>query len=392
MERTARAVAAALLLASIATPTTAATCPSRATRVEPGTWEAKTIDAIEGAPFTWDMTADEKDPRFVVVTDRQGILVTRDGGCRWSRALSFEEPLPGSPISVEDLAIAGSGPGRSAHVLLRPSSGEPRVLVSSYDDGETWQAEDLPVQTALPMASTAALASGPGDGALYLLADAGAGVAGVFVRADREASWQWTALSTPVLPAGECAPDGPCTTVPLWRIQADPSHANELWGLGATEATGETGLRRSGDGGISWEDNAVPDLLQRTILFDVAPRPGTTHVLLLGGLSEFAFSSDAGRSWQVGRLPKLVSSTWTSAGVFDVAHFDRGRSFATVLGNGTNSPWAGNVFVFDGRKWANASPPEFAGYDRPHTFAALASTSGRLLAVSSRGELMSFSR
>lgn len=392
MERTLRAVAAAFLLASIATPSPAAACPSKATRVESGSWQARSVAGIDGAPFTWDMTADENDPRFVVVTDRLGVLVTTDGGCSWDRALTIEDVVPGSPIAVEDLVVAGTGPRRAAHVLFRPTSGEPRTLVSSYDDGETWEAEELPAQATAPALGTAALAAAAHDDALYLLADAGAGIASVFVRGDRDASWRWTALSTPALPGGECAPDGPCTTVPLWKIHAGPTRANELWALGAAEATGETGLRHSRDGGTSWDDLAVPDLLQHAVLFDVAPRPEANRVLLLGGLSEFAFSSDAGRSWQVGRLPKLVSSTWTSAGVFDVAHFDRGRSFATVLGNDNRSPWAGKVLVFDGRKWADASPPGFAGYDRPHTFAALASTSGRLLGLSSRGELMSFHR
>lgn len=383
MKRTASTVVVALLLAAAPAGSSAASCPTTVTRVKPGRWQSRPVEGIEGASFTWDVAADEEDPRLVVVTDAAGILVTRDAGCTWTRTASFEDFVPTSAVVTEGVAVAGTGRARSLHVLVRPTSGEPRVLLSSTDDGRTWAAGDLPPPAALPVLGTVALAGGPGDERLYLLVDAGAGVSNLFASSGGE--WSWKSIATPAAVPSNCAPDGPCTTAPLWKIHAS---GDELWALGATEATGETGLRRSRDAGASWADLAVPDLLQYAVLFDVAG----DAVLLLGGFSEFAYSSDGGESWGVGKLPKLVSSTWTSAGVFDVAHFDRGRAFATVLGGSKTSEWAGNVLVFDGRKWADASPPCFAGYDRPDSFAALASTSGGLLALSSRGELMKFSR
>ena len=101
-------------------------------------------------------------------------------------------------------------------------------------------------------------------------------------------------------------------------------------------------------------------------------------------------SHDGGRTWAVARMPEVASADSTNLSAFEVAHFDRGRAVATVLGDGPSSGWAGNVLVFDGARWRDASPRGFSGYDRGVTFAALASTDGPLLALTSRGELMSF--
>ena len=125
---------------------------------------------------------------------------------------------------------------------------------------------------------------------------------------------------------------------------------------------------------------------------DVTPRA----IVAVGDFWEFGLSSDGGRSWAVGEYPKLTSADWSSMGVSEIAHFDRGKALAIVPGSLPGSEWSGNVLAFDGRQWTNTAPSEFSGYDRVDEdgnrmfFESLTSTSGPLLALSSRGELTAF--
>lgn len=363
-------------------------CPTRTERVAAGTWEARPVDGISGVRFTWRMAADETDPRLVVVADYDGILVTRDGGCTWTRSIEYADALTPFEGSAIDAVVAGGGADRSLHVLVAPWTAfvpnGPAKIFSSFDDGATWTVSDAPLTAGPAAFSALSLAASPDvPGRVYLLSNAAAGT--VYVR-DGEGEWQRQSVAA-------CATGAACPARSLRALDGG-SASEELWGsaFGATDS--DEALAHSGDGGATWDYRSVPALAGGVSLMDVGP----AAVVLVSDFWEYALSRDGGRSWAVGKYPKIGSSTSTSVDVFEIAHFSRGRAVAILPGNGPVSGWAGNVLAFDGRRWANAAPPAFAGHNRtdddgdPLSFAALASTGGTLLALSSRGELMAFRR
>ena len=407
MRRTLAAPLSAVLLAlpsAAGHATPRPPCPTRVERVAGGSWEARPVQGIGAVAAVRDLAADQRDPRVVVVADSEGVLVTKDGGCTWRRAAEYTDfvaPLLGDPI---DVAVAGSGPDRSFHVLVARWEGGvpngPAKLLSSYDDGATWTAIDAPAAAGPASFVSLSLTASPADpGVVYLLVRH-SGATGAVYAGDGRGGWRWQSATVYSAAPGTCVPGATCLTRLVDSLHADPNKKGVLWGFsgaGAAPDSVET-LGYSPDGGVSWRHRPVPTFSTGVSLVDVAPAPGGASVMLLGDFWEYAVSKDEGRSWAVGEIPQVVSADGTSAGVFDVAHFHRGRAAATVLGQGPRSGWAGNVLVFDGTRWLDASPPGFAGYDRtdaegnPRSFVALASTDGPLFALSAAGELMAYRR
>lgn len=332
------------------------------------------------------MAADERDPKSVVVADHEGVLVTRDGGCTWRRAVRYADFTTGPGIPL-DAAVAGTGATRSLHVLLSSSPGyEIPKLLSSFDDGATWEAVDVPPVAALQPS----IEAGPSTpGVVYLLSRHAGATGAIYAGSGRD-DWRWQSVTAGHADAawGACIDAVTCASPPLAAMAADPRRGGGVWGHQTQ------GVLRSADEGATWVSYDVPELTGDIDLMDVGPR----HVMILSDFWEFAVSRDGGRTWSVGDFPKLTSADWESVGVFDVAHFDRGRAVAALPGDGPSSPWAGNVQVFDGRRWRDAAPPGSAGYEptdedgNPLALTALTSTDGPLLALSSRGELMTFRR
>lgn len=353
---------------------------------------------LDGLDSAWVLAADERDPRLVVVGDGSGILVTLDAGCTWERSVDYAEhlaPLVGRPL---DAVVAGTARDRSLHVLVAPWQafvpGLPPRLFSSYDDGATWTVVDLPAPAGSAGFASFSLTSSAGSpGRVYVLADHGA--AGVLYAGSGTGEWQWRSLALPSAPES-CVPDSACLSRPLRELQADPAEKGELWALSSRgSADSEGTLAFSSDEGAAWRSQALPSLTGGPALLEVSARGA---VVLLSDFWEYAVSRDGGRSWAVGDYPKLTSSTSTSAGVFELADFDEGRAIAALPGAGPESGWAGNVLVFDGRRWTEATPRGFEGYDRTDArgdrlaFTALAGSDDTLLALSSTGHLMSFRR
>jgi hypothetical protein len=220
------------------------------------------------------------------------------------------------------------------------------------------------------------------------------GATGVLYAGSGRDEWRWQTVSLFANAAsGTCVDGVTCVSRGVATIESDPGRRGVLWGLSYGDSGGQA-LARSADEGVTWEARDVPALTGDVSVVDVARR----SITVVGDFWEYAVSRDGGRSWAVGDFPKLASSEWTSTGVFDVAHFDRGSATAALPGDGPASAWAGNVFVFDGRRWTDATPPGFAGYaptdaqGDPLSLTALTSTEGPLLALSSRGELTAFRR
>ncbi len=363
-----------------------------------GTWETRPVTGIEGVWFNFEMAADEKDPRLVVVTDTVGILVSRDGGCRWTRSLLYEDLFPAFAPITEDVEVAGTGADRSLHALVYPTPAGDLKLVSSFDDGRTWTIDEVPAPAALRTLASVELATAETAPASYLLARALVGASTLFTRSAGDGEWRWTSVGRAPPAAGTCLSDGPCVGPRLVQVEADPSRRGTLWGVAEGDSTGQTALWTSQDDGRSWRELAAPAAGAKAALLAIAPRDGGSSVMVVDVFDAFALSRDGGRTWTVGELPEEVSGSSTSAGVFDLAYFDEGTAFAAVLGLTDGSPWAGNVLAFDGRRWKNVAPRAFAGYDRTDeegrrlTFVELTSTRGPLIALSSTGDLMTYRR
>lgn len=372
-------------------------CPGRVERVAGGSWVAHPVDDLRGDRSVWRLATDEGAPRFVAIADSEGILVSRDGGCSWTRAADYADfvaPLPATPL---DAVVAGSGGARSLHVLVgRWAWAEAGpTLLSSFDDGATWTATGVPAPAGpYNFVSFSLTASPRSPGAVYLLIRHPSATGGVYAGSGRD---DWRRQSTTAFAAPEsCAPGDTCVTRTIEVLQADPGTGDVLWAFAGPTTDPDFTLGRSGDGGRSWEHRVAPDVLSARPLLDVAPGR-TPTITLVGAHARYAVSTDGAQTWAVGRLPE-VGSDPASTTAFDVAHFDGGDGVAALLGRNASSRGAGNVFVFDGRRWTDVSPRAFSGYDRvdregrPLTFAALASTDDQLLALTSRGDLMSFRR
>lgn len=364
-------------------------CPTTVERVAGGTWERRPEQQFRGDVNSWHLATDHHDPGFAVVADSEGVVVTRDGGCSWRRSGKYSDlvaPLPAVPI---DAVVAGSGSERSLHVLIGhwmwAETGP--TLLSSYDDGATWVATEAPPPAGpYNFVSYSLIASPTSQDAVYLLVRYPS-VAGAIYSFSRGGGWRHR--STTAYAAPESCVSGTCVTRAIEVLEADPGRRETLWAFATGQSPGtDWTLGRSSDAGQTFEHTPAPDLLTGLPLVDVAP---TGTITMIGNQSTYAMSNDGGRTWAVARLPEVVSGDSTNFDAFDVAHFDRGRAVATVLGEGPGSGWAGNVMAFDGRRWRDVSPRELAGYDRGVTFVALASTDGPLLVLTSRGELASFS-
>jgi photosystem II stability/assembly factor-like uncharacterized protein len=381
--------------AAVAIPSTAASpgaCRARVERVPAGTWSSRPVGGIEGGSFAWKMAVDETDPRLVAVADYRGILVSRDGGCRWTRSLLFGDVAPPVTLSPVDVEVV-EGRERIVHVLVEPLPQGVLKLLSSDDDGRTWAAADLPPETGTASLESASVTSSPQSATTYLLTVHRSGHGGVFGAAG-EGSWERRAVTTSATSSGMCVQV--CLAPPLRHLLADPVEAERLWGLTSGTPDADEQLVTSPDGGASWSNVAAPELIFGPQLMDVTAAGGDVTILVLGDFWEFALSRNGGRSWEVGKFPKLASGPSTSTGSFDLAHLERGKAFATLLGDTPSSAWAGNLLLFDGRAWENASPPAFAGYDRADEdgdalrFNELTGTRDSFVMLTSQGRLATF--
>lgn len=390
-----RAAVLAIAALSFATPGRAASpCAAETEPVAGGTWTTRAVAGIEGAGGSFDLAVDERDPRLVVVTDAAGVLVSRDGGCGWRRSLTYAEWFPTGGVDAKDVEVAGSGAGRSLHVLIATPGGGLQ-LASSSDDGVTWSVGDLPAPASHGVVASVDLVASPAAPALLVFARTAMGAGAIYARTPGDGAWRWDVVTQGSPAPGTCVGGGPCTAPTLDAVVADPASDETLWALGRPAGIGAVALVRSTSRG-AWDE--VPSPAGATAaLVDVAPGDDA-RVMVVGIYDDFAVSRDGGRSWGVGRLPRLVDGSTTSRGAFDLVHFDRGRAFATVVGQTEVSGWAGNVLVFDGHRWADVSPAAFAGYDRTDgdgdhlAFVELAAARGPLMALTSTGKLMTFRR
>jgi photosystem II stability/assembly factor-like uncharacterized protein len=367
-------------------------CAPSVERVEHGTWAMTPIRGIEGAYPGWRMATDPTERSLVVVADSAGVLVSRDGGCRWRRALKFDDVAPEWSLRAVDVEVAHGPRGRSLHVATLAAGNARVVLASSEDDGRTWSLTEPPAE-ATALVNKVRLSADPGRGLLYLHVQNNTTTGSVLTTEDSGDTWRWTTLTTFGGPTGACLPPGACTGPPLVQVEAG---AGGIWARAAGSVNEDERIVESRDAGSSWSDVPVPALGGGPALLDVATsRTGRPAVLLLGSFGEYALSRDGGSSWGVGEVPSISSGPYTTSSFYDAAHTLGGRAFAALSGDGPGL-WSGNVMLFDGREWNNVAPEAYAGFDRkdgdgrPLFFTELAGNPESFSMLSSRGLLATF--
>jgi photosystem II stability/assembly factor-like uncharacterized protein len=396
--RTRRGAAAAAVLCALVVPGGVAAAPEprcdrSVQRVEGGTWTTTPIQGISGAYSGWEMAVDPLDPRLILVADPDGVLVSDDGGCSWTRTVVFDEVAPEWSLRAADAVVARGADGRSLHVLAFAAGNARTLVLSSADDGRTWASAELPPDSNGVTPDGGAITSASHGGPLYVHLQHRTTTGALLRSDDAGATWENAALTT-LAPSGICPPGHGCTAPPL--LQVEPAAAASLWGLAAPAPGEPERVVRSADAGTTWEDVEVPRLNGGTTLLDVVASPRRLpSVLLLGDFGEFALSRDGGASWEAGEFPTLSDGQQQMAASHDVAHTLDGRSFATLSGL-SRGPWSGNVVVFDGREWTNVAPEPYAGFDRrdddgnPLLFTELAGGRGSFSMLASPGLLATF--
>ncbi|MGH2366531.1 MAG: WD40/YVTN/BNR-like repeat-containing protein [Chloroflexota bacterium] len=196
------------------------------------------------------------------------ISATSDGGATWTRQY-------GGPSTIEQLDVLNPADGFALGRLGQD------VLLHTTDGGAHWQPVSEPPQPLNQMHFLSpSVGFGVGGGTLYQTADAGA---------------SWRAISTPI-PAG-----GLCFTSP------DTGWIVSLGSLAAQASPPPTALAATSDGGISWQQRALPGAIgrfQRAAQQLGCAQPGALWDLFVGqpgaGNEPYVLfrSPDGGQSWQ----------------------------------------------------------------------------------------------
>lgn len=263
------------------------------------TWSERTplpwLAGGSGSPVGLDIAVHPSDPHMVLVASSHALFRSRDGGASWqalgcghSRAVAID---PTSP----DTYYAAFSP-RSA---LDSCDG---VLVSR-DAGATWEVASAGLERARPNGRSGyawidRIFVGPGNGPLLLATTRGGSGTGQdrdgIVRS-RDGGRHWeTLLELPPVSSAYGDERAVFATV--------PGNPHELF-----VATFGSGVRRSGDGGASWED-VTGELFFGEVgagekpaheVHAIAVLPGTPPRVLLGSDREGVWvSDDMGGHWR----------------------------------------------------------------------------------------------
>jgi photosystem II stability/assembly factor-like uncharacterized protein len=84
-----------------------------------------------GTPWVNSLAVDEQTGRYYAGTDTEGVVVSQDGGTKWSRSSSGLSTILSVPGSVNTIAIA-----RDSTVYVGTQA---RGAAISRDGGATWQ-------------------------------------------------------------------------------------------------------------------------------------------------------------------------------------------------------------------------------------------------------------
>lgn len=254
------------------------------------------------------------DPGFVVTNasdarigccseDGNAVMAgtSRDGGRNWTKFATLPTP-PGTkaddPWRMSFGTIAVSA-GDAANIVWAPAND--RVPFYTTDGGRSWNPVRLPGASGDTPGSFRAhwlqrktlTADKATPGTFYLVHSGGGANAGLLgLWRTRDGGVNWTRVFD-----GEIAPSSDMAA----KLRAVPGRAGHLFFTSAFEHTTDTGLRRSTDGGESWQP--VPDV---TRVDDVAfgkPARGAAYPTIflsgrVGGEYGIWRSVDDARSWQ----------------------------------------------------------------------------------------------
>jgi photosystem II stability/assembly factor-like uncharacterized protein len=256
-----------------------ATCPSRLLQTRDGGMTWSMLPAEIPAPASPETAGPPQSVRFADLQNGwifgPDLLVTHDGGARWSRPA-----LPG--LGPDDNVAALETSAGRVHVVVYPSDFSSARILSSPVDHDAWQASS----TTIP------IGAGPVPGTQIVLH----GTAGWIVQVDR------TVVGGAILRGGQWAPwTPPCSDTygSASLAASDTSHVvavcdEGIWGGGPPMGVH---LYTSDNAGATFRRTAEP--IPSGGVEVATPVAGTVFVEQMDGSSPaLAMSTDGGRHWQ----------------------------------------------------------------------------------------------
>lgn len=320
-------------------------CPVTKEKVKAGVWKTIPIPEFPRKPhpegFRTDTTRptfalDRRRPKRLFVSDGWTVFRTVDGGCSWAQVFSATDAPTSQPrfvtVSVRRIVVPSIGPAGRVYMLLE-RDGLPQ-LARSDDGAETWsvaplrlkagseqpgaivagEPEQLWVAPSDPRVLYATVRStfrSP-DSILLRSYDAGATweVSAVYSVAS-EYGWRLTSFTGSTDTSCSLGADR-CTGVPFRTLAVDPLEPEVLW------TSGENGIYRSEDAGVTWDKAANIDWQAISDVWDIDiwhPRGRPARIAALGRRF-IAWSEDGGTSWQRVKVPDKREFAANGSGSF----------------------------------------------------------------------------
>jgi photosystem II stability/assembly factor-like uncharacterized protein len=250
-----------------------------------------------------------EDRLVLAGSESAGLLRSTDGGARWVpgagldgrsvTALAFSNRIHGTVAAATDIGIAisrdageswqivAAGIGAALTLAFVPDGGEEVLLAGLHRDGiarsttggRTW----LPANHGLAARLLLALALSPAFEVDQTVFAAG-GDDGVMVSRDRGQTWV-------AFPAGADAPS-------VVGLVPSPAFARDRMVFAATAS----GVRRSTDGGTTWQSVAIPgdpNTAARAVVAGAPTMSGRSPVLAALGDGRLVQSEDDGETWHL---------------------------------------------------------------------------------------------
>lgn len=236
-----------------------------------------------------DLRAVSADPAHPDVLYAGGTALWKsvDGGRTWDRQRTVR--------SLRDLAVSGD------QVLIAASDGCARGTAApawrSSDGGATWR-ELGP--------NLSSLAARPDRPVLYA-----AGCPGILRSDDGGQRWQRIAHQE---------------NAEGLAVALSPARLDVVWAAFVTEG-GSVQLQRSGDGGETWQERALPDDVWAPV--HLAPHPQQPDTLYLASRSGALRTTDGGRTWT--RLERGLEAARRAEGVLALYDFTAALATADLL-------------------------------------------------------------
>lgn len=292
-----------------------------------GGWRWLCDEGIIPEPGLEDIAPIDADGRIWLAATRTGLWRTADGGCSFDAVAGFRQHIVGH-LSPD--------PTRPGHAVVGTTTvgGPFNDVWHTADDGRTWQAAGLNLDGRV----RGLIRADADPNVIYVVHTTGA------LRSD-DGGQTFTPISLGP-PAADGRPDPVGTDIVL--LTTDPANPTVVWSAFVRFPTSE--LLRSADGGQSWQVMASFSDAPDTLTID----PTTGEMLLAMALEGLRRSVDGGRTWEAEFFPE--PQAWVDC----LTRGPEGRLWACVR---RGAPYMVAVSEDFGRSWAGRFATDFTEID-----------------------------